>query len=366
MFGILLLDPERNELVLRKSVQYGNLPERRAIKMGEGLCGTAALYKQPILVGNVTKDPRYLNLIPEARSELAVPLIHKDRVVGVFDLESTVLDHFTEEHVKILTPVAGQVAGAIENARLYEEILRKERRVEHEIALAQQVQRGLFPEDPPRSPFFETSAHFFPARELGGDLYDFYDVKEDAMALAVGDVAGKGVAAALYGAFASGTVRARASRTSSPATLLAGLNRTLRRRGVEGIFCALTFATFDFRAKKLCLAASGLPYPLHSRARSGECVPIDVAGIPLGAFEASSYEERQVDLEKGDVLVFHTDGLTEAHNGREAYGVPRLTRLVKENASQQDLGARIIEDLEGFMGSAQFTDDVTLVVVRIL
>ena len=286
MFGILLLDEERNELVLRKSVRYGNLGEKRAIHVGQGLCGAAALFKEAILVGDVRKDPRYLNLIPETRSELVVPLIHKDKVVGVFDLESSVLDNFTEEHVKVLTPLASQVAIAIENARLYEEIRKKEKRVEREMAIAQQVQRGLFPEHSPKGSFYETSAHFFPARELGGDLYDFYKIEDDSLALSIGDVAGKGVPAALYGAFASGTVRARAGHHSSPAALLARLNRTLRHRGVEGLFCTLSFAIFDFKGRALRLANSGLPYPLRYRASAGKCELSSSAGCPWGPSRA--------------------------------------------------------------------------------
>ena len=366
MFGILLVDEERKELVLRKSVRFGSFAEKRTIPAGEGLCGAAVLSKEPILVGDVRKDPRYLNLVPETRSELVVPLVHKDRVVGVFDIASSVLDRFTEEHVKVLTPLASQVAIAIENARLYEEIRKKEKRVERELAIAQQVQRGLFPEECPKGRFWEASAHFFPARELGGDLYDFYTISENVLGLSIGDVAGKGVPAALYGAFASGTVRARASHHTSPAALLARVNRTLHHRAVEGMFCTLTFALFDFGSRTLRLANSGLPYPLHYRASTRECVPLVVAGLPLAAFEGSAYDELEIPLEKDDVFVFHTDGVSEAHNGREAYGVARLTRLVKENAHLPGLGDKIIEDLEDhFMGNVVSADDVTLLVVRI-
>jgi sigma-B regulation protein RsbU (phosphoserine phosphatase) len=367
MFGILLLDEERKELVLRKSVRFANFPVKRRIRVGEGLCGAAALFKEPILVGDVQKDPRYLNLIPETRSELVVPLIHKDRVVGVFDLESSVLNRFTEEHVKILTPLASQVAVAIENARLYQEIRVKERRVERELAIARQVQHGLFPEEHPHGRFWKASAHFSPARELGGDLYDFYELSENVLGLSLGDVAGKGVPAALYGAFASGTVRARVGHYDSPADLLARINRTLYRRRVEGMFCTLTYARFDFGSRTLRLANSGLPYPLHYRAAERKCSPIEVAGLPLGSFEGSTYEGREVALETGDVFVFHTDGVTEAHNGRESYGTARLMRLVEENAHLGNLGDKIIGDLgEGFMGNVVFEDDVTLLVVRVL
>jgi sigma-B regulation protein RsbU (phosphoserine phosphatase) len=367
MFAIWLLDDDRKELFLKKSVRYRNFPDKRPIRVGEGLVGTAALFKEPILVGDVTKDPRYLNLIPETRSELVVPLIHKDRVVGVFDLESTVLDHFTDEHVKVLTPLASQVAIAIENARLYEEIRQKERRVERELSIAKQVQHGLFPEEAPQGKWWAASAHFCPAREVGGDLYDFYNISENVLALSIGDVAGKGVPAALYGAFASGTVRARAFQNPSPAELMAGVNRTLRRRGVEGLFCTLTFALFDFGAKTLRFANSGLPYLLHYVAATKTCVSLDLGGLPLGAFDDASYEERTVPLASGDVFVFHTDGVTEAHNGREAYGVARLTTLVEANAHLPGLGDTIIEDLEDhFMHDVVASDDVTLVVVRVL
>src|SRR5262249_44899682 len=150
MFGIFLLDEGHGELVLRKAVSFGLAAERKTrVRLGEGLTGAAAQSKQPIRVGDVRADPRYLALIPETRSELVVPLVHKDRVVGVFDLESSALDKFTEEHVKVLTPLASQVAVAIENARLYENLARQEERVGRELELAQWIQQSLFPDATP-------------------------------------------------------------------------------------------------------------------------------------------------------------------------------------------------------------------------
>jgi len=367
MFGILLLDEETQDLVVRKSVRFGGMPDKPRLKVGQGLCGAAALTKQPVLVGDVTKDPRYVQLIPDTRSELVVPIVYKDKLLGVFDLESPALDRFTEEHVKILTPLASQVAVAIENARLYEELLERDTRVARSLGIARRIQRGLFPEESPQGPEWETSAHFQPAQELGGDLYDFYGVGDKSQALAIGDVSGKGVPAALYGAFASGTVRARAFQETSPAQILRRVNRTLRRRGVEGLFCTVTYAVFDFAARKLTLANSGLPYPLHLHAETGRCEVVEIAGLPLGAFDEASYEERSIDLTPGDVFVFHTDGVSESHNGKEAYGLARLRRLVEagRGLSAEELGSRIVEDLERFMGGEEPTDDVTLVVVRV-
>jgi sigma-B regulation protein RsbU (phosphoserine phosphatase) len=368
MFGILLMDEERGELVLRKAVNLGGSKEKQRLKAGEGLCGAAVRTKAPVLVGDVRKDPRYVGLVPETRSELVVPLVHKDRVVGVFDLESPVLDRFTEEHVKVLTPLASQVAVAVENARLYEELKKNEERLHKELIIAQGIQRGLFPEDCPSGPGWEASAHFRPARELGGDLYDFFDMGEGVLGVAAGDVAGKGVPAALYGAFASGTVRARAFQRRGPADLMMGVNRTLRRRGVEGLYCTLGYALFDFRGRSLRLANSGLPYPLLFRAKSGRSSPIEVGGLPLGCFDSVAYDEKALELSAGDVFVFHTDGLTEARRGGEEYGVARLGRQIEEHArlSAPRLGERILEDVDRFMGDALPTDDVTLIVVKVL
>ncbi len=368
MFGILLLDSAKEELVLRKAVSFGASREKTRIKLGEGLCGWAALHREPVLVGDVLADPRYLRLIPETRSELVVPLIHKDRLVGVFDVESPELNRFTDEHLKILTPLASQVAVAIENARLYDELFKREERLHDELSIARRVQHGLFPEECPSGPGWEASAHFLPARELGGDLYDFYNVGEGLLGLAVGDVAGKGVPAALYGAFASGTVRARAFAQQDPGGLLARVNRTLRRRGVEGLFCTLTYALFDFKAHRATIANSGLPFPLHYRAKEGRCESVVIAGLPLGTFEDASYEESVVELGSGDILVFHTDGVTEAMSSAGDYGVDRLRAQVEAGAdlAAPQLGERILEDVAVFLGERPPTDDVTLVVVKIL
>lgn len=367
MFGILLLDEGGSELVLRKSVSYGAIPEKTRIRMGEGLCGTAATIKQPILVGDVSVDPRYLNLIPQTRSELVVPLLHKDKVVGVFDLESSVLDRFTEEHLKVLTPLASQVAVAIENARLVDALVEQNDRIERELAIARRVQHGLFPEECPSGEGWEASAAFRPARELGGDLYDFYDLEGGLLGLAVGDVSGKGVPAALYGAFASGTVRARAFERLAPAQLLYRVNRTLRRRGVEGLYCTLAYALFDFPGERVRLANSGLPYPLHYQAATRRCGSVEIPGLPLGSFDGSTYEERELPLRSGDVFVFFSDGVVEAERAGEDYGIGRLSALIERHAClpAPALGDAILDDLHRFLGDDEPSDDVTVAVVKV-
>ncbi len=368
MFGILLLDESGRDLVMYKQVSFGEFKEKTRIAVGRGLCGTAAATKQPVLVGDVTKDPRYISIVPETRSELVIPLVHKDRLIGVFDLESTVTHRFTEEHVKVLTPLASQAAIAIENARLYEALRQKEARLQRELQVAQAVQHGLFPEECPSGPGWEASAHFLPARELGGDLYDFYELENGRLGMAIGDVAGKGVAAALYGAFASGTVRARAFEKREPADLLRRVNRALWNRGIEGFYCTLTYAVFDFPERRLRIAGSGMPHPIHYRAATGACDRVEIAGLPLGSFEEAAYEELEVPLAAGDVLVFFSDGVQEATRGDVEYETQRLVGVVEGHAGEAapEIGAAILEDLEAFTGGTEQRDDVTLVVVKIV
>lgn len=367
-FGILLLEPGTDELVLRKSVRYGGEAHKTRIRVSEGLTGAAVREKQPILVGDVSADPRYLPLVPGTRSELVVPLVHKDRVVGVFDLESPELNRFTDEHVKVLMPLASQVAVAIENARLWGEILKRDQRIVKELDLAREVQSGLFPEETPQGAGYETCAHFVAARELGGDIHEFFELGDDRLAVAVGDVAGKGVPAALYGAFASGTLRARAFHLQEPGEVLFRVNRTMRRRGVEGLFCTIAYGLFDFVRRELRLANSGLPYPLHCRPGGISCRPIELPGLPLGLFDDATYEVRRIlPLEPGDIFVFYSDGLVEAAHGDEEYGVERLSALVRSHAAEsaESITAAIRTDVDRFLAGSTPADDVTLVVVKI-
>jgi sigma-B regulation protein RsbU (phosphoserine phosphatase) len=368
MFGILLLDEERGELVLRKAVNFGPGRERSRLPATEGLCGAAVRSRQPVLVGDVRTDPRYVSLVPETRSELVVPLVHKDKVVGVLDLESPVLGRFTEEHVKVLTPLASQVAVAVENARLLAEIRRNEARLGRELRIAREIQHALFPEGHPSGAGWEASAHFRPARELGGDLYDFYDMGGGLLGVATGDVSGKGVPAALFAAFASGTVRSRAFERRAPADLMQRVNRTLRRKGIEGLFCTLAYALFDFPDRTLSVANSGLPHPVHYQAAAGRAVPIEVSGLPLGTFDGVTYDGLSVPLGMGDLVVFYTDGLVEARRGREEYGQERLLRGLEAHAGlpAPQVGERFIADLEEFLAGDSPADDVTLVVVKVL
>src|SRR5204863_5326440 len=274
--------------------------------------------KEAVLVPDVSADARYIKVVDDARSELAIPLLLKDRCIGVFDLESPELDAFNAKHVEILTLLASQAAVAIENARLYETIRANEIRIEKELRFAQRVQAALLPTDlPKRMKGVDVAARFAPARELGGDLYDFLAPEPNSLVVAVGDVSGKGVPAALYSAFAGELIRSRTFRRRyapeqfSPAGVLASTNTILHERQLEEYFCTLCYALFDLKRRVVTLENSGLPYAL--RCSAGTVSPIVLPGVPLGSFSGSTYDEISFDLAAGDLFIFCSDGVFEVN-----------------------------------------------------
>src|SRR3954469_23452967 len=344
-FGILLVNDETGELEMKVAVRYGDTISVPRVKVGVGLVGYAALHKQPVNVPDVSADERYIKVVDDARSELVIPLLLQDRCIGVFDLESPELDAFTKSDVEILTLLASQAAVAIENARLYETISANEVRLEKEIRFAQRVQAALLPTElPKRLKNVDVCAHFSPARELGGDLYDYLAPEPNSLVVAVGDVSGKGVPAALYSAFAGELIRSRTFRRRyaperfSPAGVLASTNTILHERQLEEYYCTLCYAVFDFKRRTLTLANSGLPYPVQYCGNTRQVSQIELPGVPLGAFAGTSYDELSLELSTGDVYLFCSDGVTEAVDGlgRE-FGNERLLAVME---SSKDKSAR--------------------------
>ena len=372
-FGILLLDEATNDLEMKLAVRYGKGAESKHVRLGEGLVGWAALHKEPVLVSDVSQDPRYINMVDDARSELVIPMLIKDRCIGVFDLESPELDAFTKEHKELLTLLASQAAVAIDNARLYEEVRRNEERIEKELRFAQRVQMALLPTEPPKTAEgVDVAGRFEPARELGGDIHDFLVPEPDTLVVAVGDVSGKGAPAALYGAFAAEQVRSRTLRRRftpdrfSVAGVLRAMNTNLHERHLEEYYCTLCYAFFDFRRRTVTLSNSGLPYPIRCSAE--KCGQIELPGVPLGSFPGIVYDEVTLELKADDLFVFCTDGIFEAWNAMGAeFGARRLCDVVAASRRESARGIvdAIFHAVTEVRGSAPQADDMTAVAIKI-
>jgi sigma-B regulation protein RsbU (phosphoserine phosphatase) len=367
MFSILLLDSTGQKLEHRFSLRFQeNIQLKHEIPQGRGVVGYAAEHKEAVLVPDVSKDPRYIKLNPETRSELAVPLIYKDNVIGVLDLEHTRRGFFTDDHKRTVTTLAAQVAIALENARLYEQIARQEKRLERDLALARELQFRLLPQTVPKLAHLEIAAKSMPARAIGGDLYDFVSYSLSRTAIIVGDVSGKGAPAAIYAALVSGILRSHAPIEPSPAEMLSALNFSLGERRIEAQFVSLIYALWDDQNRTLRIANSGLPRPLY--CHDGKIEPIEIAGLPSGLFDDAEYDELSFRTKPGDMFVLFSDGILDARNRAGAmFGRGRVEEVVRKSvgAPPDAMVKAIFEAVTEHAAGEEAFDDETVVVIRV-
>jgi sigma-B regulation protein RsbU (phosphoserine phosphatase) len=368
MFSILLLDASGRVLTHRFSLRFKeNVQLKHEIPLGRGLVGYAAQHKQAVLAPDVTKDPRYIEANPETRSELAIPLIYKDKVIGVLDIEHTRRNYFNEDHVRTMTTMAAQVAIAIENATLYERIARQEKRLEQDLALARELQFRLLPQKLPVFKNAEVATRFAPARQIGGDLYDFLKYSGRGMvAIAVGDVSGKGAPAAIYAALVSGIVRSHAIEEPGSAAMLEGVNLSLAERPIDGQYVSMIYAIWNDHDRTLHIANSGLPRPIH--CRSSHCSLVNVIGLPMGLFPHAEYDALTLHAEPGDAFIFFSDGILDATSSKgEMFGRERLEKVADQNLhlSAEALVDKLFSAVSGHAEGVDPFDDQTIVVLKV-
>src|SRR5947209_1304244 len=367
MFSILLLDDAKQKLVHRFSLRFKeSIQLKHDIPLGHGLVGAAAAQKKVVLSPDVARDARYIQLNAETRSELCVPLIYKDQVIGVLDLEHTRRGYFTEDHVRTMNTLAAQIAIAIENARLYERLAREEQRLERDLSMAREVQHRLLPPSCPVLPGADLATRFNPANAIGGDMYDFLDYKSPRTCIVVGDVSGKGAPAALYAALVSGILRSMAPGEPAPAQMLNAVNQSLNHRRLDAQYVVLTCALWDDEKRIMRVANSGLPRPIY--CHQGHAHMIEAAGLPLGMFEDVTYDEVTIKASPGDVFVFFSDGIVDASNLQDKqFGRVRIEKTISKhcNGSAQQIVDALFDAANKFSAGAPVFDDQTVVVLKV-
>ncbi|MGB7464322.1 MAG: GAF domain-containing SpoIIE family protein phosphatase [Candidatus Acidiferrum sp.] len=365
--SIMLYDEEQKVFRHRLDVKHGQRVQGKLrVAASEGIVGAAATLREPVLVPDVTVDERYLLVNPETRSELAIPMLHKGKVIGVLDLESPQLNYFTEEHVQTLSILAANLAVSLENARLYERVAKDEARLERDLQAAKRIQGALLRPVPTSDYGLDVAARYLSAREVCGDLYEFLRYGPQQLGIALGDVSGKGTAAALYGAVAIGIMRSLAPQKLQPAEMLRQMNQVIGERRIEGRFMTACFATWQKGRQKLRVANAGQSQPLLYKG--GKCDRIELAGFPLGIFEEVQYDEWGVTLDVGDILVFHSDGIAETANSEgQFFGTTRLRRLIEQHheITSAELADLILREVDWFAQSAPLSDDRTLVILKV-
>jgi sigma-B regulation protein RsbU (phosphoserine phosphatase) len=362
--SILRVDEEQRVLRHRFSIRYDKRVNTDNIPLGKGITGSAVETRRAIRVHDTNVDERYIASHPDIRAEVAVPLMLHDKVIGVMDVESDQLGYFTEDHERTLVLLAPQVAAAIENAQLYQDIAQRERRMQEDLTAAHELQTILLPTEPPEVQGLEVAIGFRPARQVTGDIFDFFEHRDEQTTIAFGDSSGKGAAAALYGAVVSGLMRTTALRHRQPAQFLKALNARLMERKVEGRYVTLLLLVWEPHSRTLTMSNAGATAPLI--CRGNEIINLKMEGVPIGLMPDREYDEVEFKAQSGDVIVLYSDGVSDhlSPEGAE-YGRERLTRVVRRLCTQKpdDVVKAVLADLDKY--NTTLFDDQTLIVMKV-
>lgn len=342
--------------------------EQVRLKVGQGAVGWCAERRQSLIIPDVRKAEHYLEARSQTRSEMIVPLLVGDELVGAFNLESDAENGFSQRDLRLLTVFGSQAAVAIQRAHLHDQAIEK-RRLEEEIGIARRIQRRLLPADGPLLPGFDITAFNIPSLEVSGDLYDFIEIVDRQLGIVIGDVAGKGIAAGIIMATFRASLRAEIRNNYSISTILTRVNRLLWESIEETAFVTAVYGVLDVAQRRLTYANAGHNPPLLLRG-SGEMIWLREGGTILGTFPEATYREATIELRSGDRLIFYTDGITEAQApDGEMFGEERLTAVCaerREGDSSRQLCRRLLEAVREHCRGVHAEDDLTAVVVQVL
>ena len=322
-----------------------------------------------VLTSDAQHDPRFMSstmTIQGIRSVLAVPLGVGENVFGIVYADSPIAEgRFTEDHLKVLTTLASVAAIRVENGRLLEEQMERER-MEHELQLASEIQQRFLPSAAPQMHGYELQGISFPCYEIGGDYYDFIEREDNRMVIALGDVSGKGTAAALLMSSLHAAIHAQATSNHSLVETISEVNRYLAENTPANRFVTLFYAELDPQMGALSFVNAGHNPPIIAHA-AGTVEHLAAGGLPLGIMPDAFYREGHTQLQPGDVLVAYSDGVSEAVNpAGEEFGPQRLYEVIARNldASASGIRDRIEAALSKWAQGTPASDDITLVIVK--
>ena len=335
------------------------------LQIGQGIVGWVAKTGEPVIVPDVRTDPRYVAARPQTRSELATPMIMEGRTIGVFNLESDLDDAYHAGHLELLSAFAAQAAVAVERARFAADVLER-RRLEKELAIAREIQQSFLPSSAPVVPGFDLAGTTLTHDQVGGDYYDFIPVSETRLGLAIADVSGKGIPAALIMAGFRMGLLAEIRNEYALGVVMRKVNHLLHESTERDKFVTAFYGVLDWKNAMFIFSNAGHnpPILLH---RDGTAERLAEGGVALGVLPEANYEERPVALADGDVLLMYTDGVSEAENATlEQFGEARLEEVLRRNASRTaaEIRQAIVDAVLEWTGDRGPTDDLTLLVAR--
>jgi sigma-B regulation protein RsbU (phosphoserine phosphatase) len=365
--AVYLVNRTTHALELVSEVGYPEGSEEAfGIMVGQGIVGWVAKTGEPAIVADVSNDQRYVAARPETRSELAAPLNLAGRTIGVFNLEHDMVDAYHEGHLEMVTAFAAQAAVAVERARLTAELLER-RRLEKELAIAREIQASFLPDHAPEVPGFELAGTTEAHDEVGGDYYDFIRVSDSRLGIAIADVSGKGIPAALIMAGFRMSLLAEIRNEFAIRAVMRKVNGLLHESTDRGKFVTAFYGVLDHKNRVLIFSNAGHNPPILFR-RDGRIEYLEEGGVALGVLAQTEYEERPIALRPGDVLVLFTDGISEAESpAGEQFGQKRIEQVVSANVghSADEIMTILSRAVREWSGARGLTDDLTLVVLRV-
>jgi sigma-B regulation protein RsbU (phosphoserine phosphatase) len=366
--GLRLFDKASGEMVLRAvyglSQDYIN---KGRVFAWKGVYKGVILNGRVAVVRDVASDPRFEyteEAIKEGiKSMLSVGLMLRGETIGALSVYTDRHCTFTSDQIRIFKGIANEAAIVVERAKLYKESMESQR-IEQELTTAAKIQANLMPRENPKVHGYEVAAKTLPSHMIGGDFYDFIPFDELHLGIVIGDVSGKGIPGAILMASARASLRAYLEDPHTVKEVIAKLNRVLHRDTQSDQFVSLFYGMLDAREGTLTYTNAGHNTPILLREHKQ--IFLKEGGSLLGILEEASYGEGKVQLLPGDVVIFYTDGITEAERGDESFGEERLTELVRTGIRESpgELLERVLGEVARFSGSPPQSDDRTIIVLR--
>lgn len=371
--GSILLTTEQEEAPLKTLIRQADRHSRMmTYKVGINITGWVLKYQQPLLIENLATDTRFQTTEQERKeikSVLCVPIRFKSQLLGLLMVTNKrIPDSFTASDIRLLSIIAAQSGQLIRNSQLQAEALEK-KRMEHELRLARDIQLRLLPKNLPATKRLDIAAYFNPADEVGGDYYDYFQIGEEQIGVVLADVSGHGTSSALVMTMVKGVLHSLTKKFETPHQLLGELNAILSRIAPREMFVTMVFLLFDTQKKTLRYSNAGHNPLLFYNNATTSCQMVELAGPALGISNAAVFQEKEMVLQTGDLLLIYTDGVTEAFNEHgKMFGEEGLIQAVATTSLQS--AGKIIEHARNklieFRGGAAQSDDVAMITLKVL
>ncbi len=363
--SVMLLNEETNILDIIAAFGTATIT-RLVLNPGQGIAGDVFLKGQSQIFNDVRSSPEFIEGDNPISSLICIPLKVEEKILGVMNISTAVPVLYTAGDLKLATALATQAAVSIENARLHAEQLEQEK-ILRDLEIARNIQQSLLPQSTPVIEGMEVTGMSLPAKQVGGDFYDFIPVSDQNLGLVIADVSGKGIPAALFMALSRALMRSNSLRDPRVAESVIQTNAHILECATSGLFVTLFYAIVDVRNRTLRYVSAGHNPPMLYKKETGAVQYLEADGIALAVIDDIKLEEKEVALEGGDVIVLYTDGVTEAMNpNNEEFGEERLIQLIKEQHElpAQELIKKIEDVVMNFAEDEPQFDDFTLMVVK--